>query len=128
MGGAGLSCDEVCDDYGTFCNEQELKTLAGEDFAACEPKFALAGYECDRGSPVNRCEPDNCRAWGSPYVHEHSFLHGICNCGAGHLAARCQDTPSDRHHRRLCPCDGDIPSGRCEEFASCHCWGDPHCT
>jgi len=131
IGDAGLSCDAVCAGYDTTCEEQELKNLGGEmtsDYTACEPKFALAGYECGGGSPVNRCEPDNCRAWGSPYVHADSFLNGICNCGAGNLPSQCDSVPSDKNHRRLCPCAGEKPGGLCEEFTSCHCWGDPHCT
>jgi len=131
IGDAGLSCDDVFGGYGTTCDEDEMKDLGAEmnsDYNACEPKFALAGYECGWGTPANDCEPDNCRASGSPYVDQNQFLWGICRCGAGNLPSRCRDVPSDQNNRRLCPCAGSKPDGLCEEFASCHCWGDPHCT
>ena len=60
---------------------------------------------------VGGCDDDaTCDRWGAPYIHKNHFTQG--KCWKGFDAAPCGQTPSDRHHQRLCACSGNFaPEG-----------------
>merc|ERR1711959_565226 len=54
---------------------------------------------------------NHCAKWGAPYIHKDSVAHSVCNApGTGDAVATCAQVPSDRWHRRLCPCGNGQPT------------------
>lgn len=126
----GMSCTEVCSQFGTYCNQSALNNLTGMPMDYWGEKFALAGYTCSADSPLPECEEfGDCDEQGSPYIEgDNAFLHGACRAGSIPSVSPC-NVAGHPQVRRLCPCDGDesLRQGHCVQYAKCSCWGDPHC-
>jgi hypothetical protein len=110
IGKPGQSCSDACDlPGGNGCNrtkQLELTERYTDGEETIEHVFNKAGILCENsGNLTKHCKPNNCQAWGAPYIHKDPYN----TCQVGNVAASCDQRPADRNHQRICACNTNAP-------------------
>merc|ERR1719476_706337 len=109
LGEPGQSCSSVCASVQDVCKDSRLSALKDRPDAV-KAAFADAGFPC-RVFKHSCSTGNHCAKWGAPYMHKDSVANLVCNApGTGDAVATCAQVPSDRWHRRLCPCGNGQPT------------------
>merc|ERR1739848_848359 len=109
LGEPGQSCSSVCASVKDVCKDSRLSALKDQPNAV-KAAFADAGFPC-RVFKHSCSTGNHCAKWGAPYIHKDSVANLVCNApGTGDAVATCAQVPSDRWHRRLCPCGNGQPT------------------